>query len=188
MEDFDLDKEFEIHSNPDNSIHYSVAEQLPILKSYTSKIDHVTEIGVNIGNSTRGFMAGRPKRMVGIDIKYFGKDTQRIKDLASNNGIDYKYIVADSLSIEIEPTDLLFLDGNHSYDYVFQELVKHSLNVSKWIFLHDITAEGRMSPVGKPYAVLKATYAFLEINNKWKVKLKDERHAGLMILERIKDE
>lgn len=186
MEDFDLDKEFAIHCENKNSC-YTVSAQLPILKDYASKVDHITEIGVAIGNSARGFLAGRPKRMVGIDIKDWGKDTQRIKDLASNNGIDYKYIIANSLSIQIEPTDLLFLDGNHSYDHVLQELIQHSPNVSKWIFLHDINAEGQMSPVGKPYAVLKATNDFLKISNKWKIKLKDERQAGLMILERIKE-
>lgn len=187
--DYNIDKEFEIHCkiNPNNDSH-ALNEQLPILKQYAKKCDHITEIGVNIGHSTRGFMAGRPKKMVGIDYKEYGSDTQKIKDLARHNGIEYDYVLADSLSVTIEPTDLLFLDGNHTYEYVIGELRKHSPNVKKWMFAHDINHEGKMSPVGKPYAVMAGITTFLKENNKWKIKLIDKRQVGLLILERIKDE
>lgn len=186
---YDLEKEFKIHCkpNPHNDSH-ALNEQLHILKNYAKQCEHITEIGVNIGHSTRGFMVGKPKKMVGIDIQHFGQATQRIQELAKNNGIEYEYRIVDSLSIEIESTDLLFLDGNHSYKYVFGELNQHSPKVNKWIFLHDINHEGKPSPVGEPYAVIRGTEDFLKATDKWKIKLIDRRQVGLMILERIKKE
>jgi len=187
--EYDLEKEFEIHlkPNPHNDSH-ALNEQLSILKNYAEDCDHITEIGVNIGHSTRGFMAGKPKKMIGIDIKHFGAATKRLEDLASHNGIKYEYRVADSMSVVIEPTDLLFLDGNHSYRYVLGELLMHAAKVKKWIFLHDINHEGKPSPVGEPYAVIEGTNDFLKTTNNWVIKLVDKRQVGLMVLERIKEE
>lgn len=183
---YDIDevyKRTQVDTNPNHAFH---SGQGDLLKERAQQVDHITEIGVNIGASTRAFLAGRPKKMIGIDIKDFGPSTQFLKDLAEHNGIEYVYYKMDSLAAPLEKTDILLMDGNHSYEYVTAEFKRYAPYVRKWIFLHDTNAEGRKSPTGKPYAVRKATEDFLNITDEWEIEVDDKRLAGLLILKRIK--
>jgi hypothetical protein len=176
-----------------------INEHLPTIKDYSSKCDHVTEMGVRWVVSTYAFMMGRPKTMVSIDLfsvedscKMFGLpeiSTQSLYDLAKQEGIDYKFIVGDTRAIEIEPTDLLFIDTLHNYDQLKKELEIHSDKVRKYIMLHDTTTfefVGEVYGDKPPVKGLKpAIEEFLQDNPNWRVLEKYTNNNGLTILERV---
>lgn len=149
-----------IASNPRNqkgkdSIHW-IAPYMSHLYRYCKGSEHITEIGINQVNSTWAFLYARPKKLVSIDIDLHRKPTQHIpefngvnlwlenaKKLAKDANIDFQAIEADSASIEIEQTDVLFIDSLHTGEHLRKELTLHSPKVNKKIILHDTTLFGR---------------------------------------------
>ena len=183
MFDTNIENQYVVFQRP-NPHHAFHSGQADLLRDRAKDCAHITEVGVNIGASTRAFMAGYPTEMVGIDIKYYDKDTEHIKALAAANNIKYTYHIANSLSCPLVDTDLLLLDGDHSYEVVADELKRWNGFVRKWIILHDTNKDGQFGPTG--YFVKQATLDFLTKTDKWVLELEDKRLAGLMILKRVK--
>lgn len=173
-----------------------IHEHLPTLKRYAEQCEHITEMGVRWVTSTYAFMMGHPKTLISIDMvsvedscRMFGVpliSTESLQELAKEEGIDYKFIVGDTRAIEIEPTDLLFIDTLHNYNQLKQELSLHANKVSKYIILHDTTTfehsgeiYGGLPPVK---GLVPAIDEFLKDNSEWKLLEKYTNNNGLTIL------
>ena len=125
------------------------------LYKYAVQCNHITEIGVNQVNSTWAFLKAAPKRIVLVDIDFHRRPTKRIPDfcgfnmwlgkameLAIDADISMRLIEGDSAEIEIEPTDLLFIDSDHKKIHFQKELDRHLYKVSKYLIVHDTTLFG----------------------------------------------
>lgn len=158
-----------------------INEHLPILKDLASQCESVTEMGVRYCVSTFAFIEGKPKKLTCIDIVHpttyvnqggvqsFEKVLQECKD----KEIDFKFIEASSLEIEIEPTDLLFIDTLHTGEQLQQELYLHADKAKKYIVFHDtVSCETELMPV---------INKFLE-QGKWKIKEHYKNNNGLLVL------
>jgi hypothetical protein len=125
--------------------HYSttsdINEHLPVLLKYSQECSHITEMGVRTGVSSWAFLYSNPQKMISYDIG-MNPTIQNIINIANVCGINYTFNMNDVLSIEIEPTELLFIDTWHSYNQLYLELSLHSKNVSKYIILHDTVSYG----------------------------------------------
>ena len=162
---------------------------LSILKKYASLCDHITEMGVEYGHSTIALLSGHPKKMICYDIER--KDTiAEIELLAAQSGIDYKFILGDSLKVNIEPTDLLFIDTLHTYRQLYSELNKHSNNVKKFILMHDTRSYGErdhiegISNATSKAGLMTAIKDFLLQNKNWYIKESTRESNGLVVLGR----
>jgi len=177
-----------------------INEHLPVLKRYSEECDDIIEFGVRGVVSTYAFMMGKPSRLKSNDIfptEKFGVSIEDLKELALINGVEFNFIIGNTLEIQIPETDLLFIDTWHKYGQLIEELTLHSDNVKKYIILHDTTSyeftdEGDWGTYGdiKPLSKHKtglwpAVTDFLETNNKWKIKERLTNNNGLTILERI---
>ena len=116
------------------------------------------------------------------------------------------------MDIEIEETDILFIDSWHIYGQLIRELNMHHKKVNKYIILHDTTVDGVHSEIvripsrwnnrKKPHylKIIKdsnfneyelktglwpAVEKFLENNKEWKIKERFTNNNGLTILEKI---
>tara|TARA_B100000287_G_scaffold165740_1_gene156299 strand:- start:6108 stop:6722 length:615 start_codon:yes stop_codon:yes gene_type:complete len=173
-----------------------INHHLPVLKEYAEKCEHITEFGVDGVNSTWAFLAGKPKTMISVDIR--NEKAPEIMslalDLAKKENIDYKFIESSSHDIEIDETDLLFIDTEHHYDCLSKELSLHPNKVKKYLVFHDTDV--------KNVGVRKAIVEFLnedifnkhnksqwwneqkESNQNWKLIYHTNDSEGLTILER----
>lgn len=171
-----------------NCERYSdIQEHLPILKRYTEECEHVTELGVRYVVSTYAFMMGKPKRLISYDIlpvENFGIDRVKLKNLAKDNGVDFDFYVGDSTKIEIEETDLLFIDTWHVYQQLIVELNKHGNKSKKYIIMHDTTTFGFFGECGEGDGLMKAINEFIEKNQHWSIYEKFENNNGLTVLKR----
>jgi len=145
-----------IASNPEDqkgrdSIMW-IAPYMEILRKYSEECEHITEFGINQVNSTYAFLAAKPKKLVSIDIDLHKRASKSIPEfnrknlwllwalkLAMNEGIDFVAIEGDDSKIDIEPTDLLFIDSKHTMGHLKLQLNKHKSLVSKYIIFHDTT-------------------------------------------------
>ena len=168
-----------------------INEHLPTLKRYTEEVEHVTEMGVRWIVSTWAFLAGKPKKLISIDIKHpkeFGADLSVVEEAAKESNIDFTFIEGSTLEIQIEKTDLLFIDTLHTYTQLTKELELHSKNVNQYIALHDTKTFGyrdeqpqQSTKIGLKLAVSE----FLEKNKDWKIFEEYTNNNGLTILKRV---
>jgi hypothetical protein len=112
---------------------------------------------------------------------------------ADEHGKKAKYIIADVRTVEIEETDLLFIDTWHCYEQLKTELALHHKKVRKYIAFHDTYTYGLIaednynekSPSG--LGLLPAIIEFMNENPQWKFKMNVTNNNGLMILEKQSD-
>ena len=172
-----------------------IYEHILTLKEYASKVQHVTEFGVRTGNSTVGLLSGEPERMVSYDINdIFENPTKYPK--WKNNIISYKvlknvfketnfeFIIGDTLDVEIEMTDLLFIDTAHNYIQLQKELELHHKKVKRYIIFHDTETFKDISEDGTTPGIMTAIEEFLDLHKEWIIDKKFTNNNGLLIIKR----
>lgn len=175
-----------------------INEHINTLYEYGKECSHITEMGVRWVSSTWPLIYSNPKKMISYDIVK-NDNINEVIDLASEYNIDYTFIEGDVLNLDIEPTELLFIDTLHTYNQLHSELNKHSQNVSKYIILHDTISFGNIdeniynhaSDIVKSInsgkiGLINAINDFLVSTNgkHWKIKEIFTNNNGLTILER----
>jgi hypothetical protein len=162
-----------------------INEHLLILKKYAEKCETVTELGVRDGQSTRAFLAAKPKKLISIDL-YIDQNAKILENL--NKEVDWNYKIGNTLEIEIKETDLLFLDTLHEYTQLKKELELHGNKAKKYLAFHDTVSFGskdEFNPNGK--GLMPAINEFLEKNKSWAIMEDLKNNNGLMILEKVKN-
>jgi len=175
-----------------------INEHLPTLKKYAEKCDHVTEMGVRYVVSTIALVCGKPKTLISIDLfhpSHYG-DMGRlnlVQEYSKNNNIDFKFVLGNTLEIDIEPTDLLFIDTLHKYGQLKKELERHAKNVKKYIVFHDTTTfeykdEGEYYETdglsNEKVGLWPAIQEFIEANPEWSILERFTNNNGLTILHK----
>jgi hypothetical protein len=172
-----------------------INELLPVLKKYAEFSDSVTEMGVRSIVSTWAFLAAGVKKLTSIDLyhpSFFishdndGCNLDLVQGLASENGIDFKFIQGNTLEIEIENCDLLFIDTLHDYLQLKTELLLHSSKVKKYIIFHDTETFGTKGESKNSEGIIKAIDEFLDSNKEWKICQKITQNNGLVVIEKRK--
>ncbi len=174
-----------------------INEHLPTLKKYAEECEHVTEMGVRWVVSTYAFLAARPKTMFSIDIQppsNWGASIEPVEKYAKEIGCNYKFWLTNNLEIEIEETDLLFIDTWHCYKQLKAELELHASKVKKYIILHDTVLFGHIDETSYDVwgwknehdkkGLIPALEEFLENNEEWTTHEVFTNNNGLTILKR----
>ena len=167
-------KEYENACNSPSDIN----EHLPVLFDYASKVNHVTELGVRWGTSTRAFLYAAIQNnniLRSYDI-ILNDNVKTLFNKAKSSNIDVVYTQANTLNLTIEETDLLFIDTEHTYAQLSQELVLHGNKASKYIICHDTVTFPDLD---------KAIFEFLLNNKHWSLLTKHLNNNGLTILQRV---
>ena len=179
--------------------HSDINEHILTLKKYADKCTHITELGVRAPTSTWAFVAAKPKAIRSYDImhpdEHMGDAIDNlsladVEEVCKALYIDFKFHLADVLAVEIEPTELLFIDTEHNYYQLRQELATHASKVSKYIIFHDVVTWGYVGEMyGRPHLIipglLPAIDEFLKANDSWKIVEYFENNNGLMVIERV---
>ena len=190
-----ITEQFQLRVNHSSDIN----EHLETIKNFASECEHITEMGVRSVVSTWALLAAKPKRLVSMDIVQCPVQDAAIA--ANNEGIDFEFIVADTSNpqLDIEPTDLLFIDTWHVYDQLKVEFKLHSNKVKKYIILHDTTTFGEVGESGSDLIINPVTgqmemmrkrglwpavEEFLAENTNWTLKERFTHNNGLTILQR----
>jgi len=171
-----------------------INEHLPVLKKYSTGLNHIVEMGVRGIVSTWAFLSARPKKLTSIDIehpsKYGGKfkfvgDLNLVETESKKEGIEFNFIQGDTTKLQIDECDLLFLDTWHVYDQLKIELNLHGNKAKKFIILHDTETFGTRGETPGYQGLIPAIEEFLNDNKHWKIKEIFKNNNGLTILERI---
>ena len=158
-----------------------IHEHVPVLRALASQVEHVTEFGVRHGVSTTALLAAQPAVLRSYDIE----DRAVAASLAPLAGrTDFRFAVGDTKAIDIEETDLLFIDTLHTYDQLKAELARHGEKARRWIVLHDTTTFGTTGEESDTRGMWPAVEEFLA-RGTFAIKERRTNNNGLTILERI---
>ena len=158
-----------------------INEHLPALKDLATECDHVTEMGVRSVVSTWAFMAGlraTNSKLVSIDIEHpskYGVDLEAITVGAKLEGVNFSFLLGDTLKLNIEETDLLFIDTLHFAEQLEKELELHASKVRKYIAFHDTTSSAE--------ELVPVINKFLSEHPEWQVHKVYTNNNGLTILK-----
>src|SRR5207249_1177870 len=92
---------------------------------------------------------------------------------------------ADVRQVEIEETDLLFLDTWHVYEQLKEELRLHAAKARRWIVLHDTTTFGDEGETAGHRGLWPAVEELLA-QGQWRLRWRWHDCHGLTVLERAR--
>ncbi len=150
-----------------------INQHLPTLLKYANLCEHITEMGVRGVVSTWAFLESSASKVIAIDI--LNVAVPEVRKLT--------FICADDLQIEIEPTDMLFVDTRHCYVQCIQELNLHAKNVRKFIAFHDTNIFGEHGDDGGK-GLNYAINEFMKNNSQWSLEFVATNNNGLTIIKR----
>jgi hypothetical protein len=161
-----------------------INQNLPILHNLAKECNHITEMGVRSGVSTRAFL-NTSATLHSYDI-VLNPDVAKLFEVAKKQGKKVEYTRADVLAIEIQETDLLFIDTLHTYGQLKMELALHGNKSRRWLAFHDtytfgLNGETRTDKKG----LLTAIIEFMVDNPHWVFKIHNTNNNGITVLERI---
>ena len=189
----DLEKKVnQLHQTPSD-----INEHLPTIVKYGQECEHITEMGVRGILSTWGWLAANPTTLVAYDIQHpsnWGGSLEDVQDTAEAIGTSFNFIQANVLEVDIEETDLLFIDTWHAYKQLKAELALHATKVRKYICFHDTTSFATKDETsyeswgdawkGSGIGIWKAIEEFLEENSEWQLEERYTNNNGFTVIKK----
>lgn len=197
-----LINEYNLFSSTTSEIN----EHLPTLHNLAKECEFVIEFGVCHGKSTRAFLAS------GVKLRSYDVWIEpRVLELFNHSrsiGNDVQYIQSNTISIEIDECDMLFIDTWHHYYQLRKELKLHANKVKKYLVFHDTVSCGSSGEEWESWGngskinyqrlcedldtnkidnigINSAIFEFMSENHNWVVKKHYKNNNGLTILENI---
>lgn len=158
-----------------------INENLPILKKHAQDCDMVVELGVRGIVSTWALLAGRPKRLLSVDIVHpseHGGSLAEVYKAAGEEGIEFTFSLKSSLEIELPEHDFLFIDTIHTREQLSQELERHASKVKKYIAFHD-------THIPELPEMIECILDFIQQNPEWKMIEDHPNNNGITVISRI---
>lgn len=173
-----------------------INEHLPTLYRYGRKCSHITEFGIRGGASTYAFMEAKPEKVIGYDILWWEEMRDLLKYSVGKTDLQFKITSTIKPGLQIQQTDLLFIDTLHTYNQLKQELEQHHNKVNKYIILHDVVtfglkdedlyghADTKNLKKEKKQGLMPAVLDFILENDEWNLEEYYYNNNGLLILEK----
>ncbi len=158
-----------------------INEHCPTLYLLAVQCDHATEMGCRTGISTTALLRAQPRTLVCYDLRR-RPEFDNLFRLAGRT--EFRFHEANTLDIEIEPTDLLFIDTYHVYEHMRAELELHAGRVRRFIAMHDTTTFGESGEREGSRGLWPAVRDFLAVHLEWRLVARYHHNHGLTILER----
>ena len=198
----ELWQQYEEHCRQPSDIN----EHIPTLRQLASESASAVEIGIRGIVCTWGILQvlseSKSEKPVylGIDIASPPDNALNlVKRLAEDGNVSFMFWLADDFEIDINETDLLFIDSYHTYAHLTYELEKFSPKVRKFIAMHDTSEPwgeenepfyGYLPPYPSHINLSKkglwpAVEDFLARHPEWTLKQRYFNNHGFTVLERV---
>ncbi|MEX2119339.1 MAG: class I SAM-dependent methyltransferase [Pirellulales bacterium] len=161
-----------------------INEHVPTLYRYASTCRHITEFGTRAGVSTAAFLYAQPDFLCCYDV-HPSNQVFELEIVANTSRTGFAFYQEDVLKLEIEPTDLLFIDTLHTYDQMRQELALHGNKTRRYLIFHDTETFGEQGEMPGTRGIWPAIAEFLRSNEHWRITQHFTHNHGLTVLTRL---
>jgi cephalosporin hydroxylase len=183
-----------------------INEHVPILRARAMECSSLVEIGLRNMVSSWGILQGlsesssTSRSYLGIDINTPESEILYLAiGLAEDNGISFNFCEANDMNVDIEASEMLFIDSLHTYLHLTYELEKFSPKIGKYIVMHDTSTswgyDDEPNPLGDSIypaeydrakkGLWQAVEDFLERHPEWTLFEHRLNNHGLTTLKRI---
>ena len=169
-----------------------INQHLEVLREYAAKCDHVTEVRARWSDATWALLAAKPETLITYDSLHpsmFGVDIDEVKSMAGAICVDYSLVVPDTTQpLDIEQTDLIFIDNEHTFKGTIIDLMHYERYVRKYMILCKTEVYGYIDETLTDTDRLGMMTAIEEFTSRypsWRVKEYRHNNFGLTVLERI---
>lgn len=173
-----------------------INEHLDRLRELASHCEHVTEFGTRWATgSTVAFLAAQPAKFVAWDLDPSNVVSQNVLDLIAVAGrTKFEPRCGNTLEINIEPTEMLFIDTLHTFKQLRAELARHcdpiENKVSRYLVFHDTQTFGKVGEDGSTPGLRRAIRWFQSQHAfpLWELVDDRENNNGLVVLRHMNAE
>jgi hypothetical protein len=165
--------------------HADIREHLPTLYELALTCEHVTEMGTRKGWSTRAFLYAQPRVLVCYDLIRLPEVDMMAAAARAAGRPQFVFRQADVRQVEIEETDLLFIDTWHVYEQLKQELALHAGKVRRYLVFHDTVNYRERGDRPGHVGLWPAIEEFLWDNPYWAESPRPTANENLTILSRL---
>jgi len=161
-----------------------INEHLPFLFRLAGTCSHITEMGTGSMRSTAAFLASKPAVFRSYDLKKPARLAE-MEALGRAAGVDVRLITADVRQIEIEPTELLFIDTWHVESQVEIELRLHADKASRYLVFHDTEIFGERGESLGHRGIWYGIQKYMREHSEWKLIHHAPYNHGLTTFARV---
>lgn len=148
---------------------------------------HVTEMGTRTGVSTVALLTAQPRTLICYDLAHQREVMDRL--LKVKGRTDLTFVQGSTLKVDIEETDILFIDTYHTYAQLKAELSRHAKKVRSTFVFHDTVAFGVIGEDGSRPGLKAAVDEFIQeefVASSARFQYQHYFHNnGLMVLRRL---
>ncbi len=155
-------------------------KHIPIFSTLVEGCQNVTEFSKRKESTVVWAASKSVERVTSFNVEADDPLLQRLLALDSRVNLQRK---ASREVPDIDLTDLLFIDSEHTSRRLLAELQTYAPRVSRWIVMHDTGIYGQTGEDGAP-GLLTAIRTFLEENSSWFVAYHTREQYGLTVLGR----
>ncbi len=139
--------------------------------------DSYTELGVNQGATLAIAVLNGIKNIKAYDIALtpYNVAAKHFNIYADENNINLGVHEADTLTVALDDTDLLYIDTMHTYDHLSKELKLHGGAAKKYIIFHDTFAQSGLK---------QAVEEFVNKSAEWNIITDCQINVGFMTIQR----
>lgn len=159
-----------------------INEHIETLFDLANTCEHITEFWVRQPTSTYAFLMTR-KPVVSYDIV----QNDKVKELQEFCKSNRDFRIGDTRYINIDMTDLLFIDTLHNASLVKQELDKHHMKVRRYIAFHDVITFGEVWETEEKW-LMWWIIDFMKQHPEWREHRLYQNNNWLYILKRVSDD
>lgn len=167
-------------------IERDLNQHMDTLREYAEKCETVTEF-TERRDSTVALIAARPKKVFSYSTEFDSLANTAKEVTKDTTEVIYNGKINTREITTIEPTDLLFLDTEHTAERASAELAQFSPFVNKYIIFHDTSIYGTKGTNGDK-GLLHAISTFCRENPDWRVAYHTLVQYGLTILSKVPEE
>lgn len=154
---------------------------LPVLCDLARECKHVTDVGTGEGKAALAFLWAQPNTLVCVDVVQHSF-VESLKSMAGTTQLTFHR--ADSMEIDLDETDLLFLDTRHDGPLLQEELRRHANKVRKYLVLHGTAKYADQGETQTQPGIKRVIDEFLT-GNTFRVQQVFEEGEGLNVLARV---
>jgi hypothetical protein len=109
-----------------------------------------------------------------------------LETAARGAGIDFQFRQCNVLEVDIEPTDLLFIDTWHVEEQMREELRRHADKVRRFLVMHDTETFGLYGETVGCGGIWPAISDYMREHPEWRLLAHFTHSHGLTVFERVR--